>query len=264
MTHPLVPAFDFIESPALGVSPLAHYERTESSVTLGLAGSGSIEVTKEGITVLAPDAQSCARTTARLGEWARAQWLAANGFFVVRGASVGYRRQAIALVGGSRCGASVLALVLSRRGWGLISDGLVVIDADGVVRSLNPCVTLDSEAISGLPPEVHRESLSSGRDRVLVTTNGHPDASLGGLVFMRVQQSLIALAFEQVPFDHAAILALESCSIRALFGDSAVVPVLTDVPSWRLARPVVAAGREACSPPELAARLMDAIPVVVS
>jgi hypothetical protein len=182
----------------------------------------------------------------------------------VRGAALGNRSQAVVLAGGSRCGASVLALVLSRRGWGLISDGLVVIDADGVVHSLSPGVTLDSEVVSGLPSEVHRESLKSGRDRVVVTTNGHPDAPLGALVFMRVQQSLTALAFEQVPFDDAAVVALEACRIPALFGDSVDVPDLYDVPSWRLARPVITMEHEACSPPELAARIMAAIPSVVT
>ena len=264
MTYPLIPAFDFIEAPAPVDSPLAHFERTESSVTLGLAGSGSIEVTRAGITVFAPDAHGFTRTTVRLGEWAQAQWLASNGYFVMRGAALGYRDQAVVLVGGSRCGASVLALVLSRRGWGLISDGLVVIDAERIVRSLCPNVTLDSEVIIGMPSEVHRESLNSGRDRVVVTTNGHPDAPLGALVFMRVRQSLTALAFEQVPFDHAAVLALEANRIRALFGDSVDVPERCDVPAWRLARPVFTSVREACSPPELASRVMVAIPTMVN
>ena len=136
------------------------------------------------MTVFAPDAHGFTRTTVRLGEWAQAQWLASHGYFVVRGAALGYRGQAVVLVGGSRCGASVLALVLSRRGWGLISDGLVSIDSGGVVHSLSPSVTVDSEVVSGLPLEVHRESLNSGRDQVVVTTNSHPDAPLGALVSM--------------------------------------------------------------------------------
>jgi len=259
MNPPLLPAFGYIESPAPLLAPLADYEVSDEHVRLGLYGSGSIEVTTTGISVLAPDSLGYRRTIDRLGEWAQAQWLAAQGFRVMRGAVVARQGKAVALIGGSRCGASVLALVLSRRGWGLISDGLVVMDAHGCMRALDPSVTLDIEATLGLPADVPVAPLTTGRDRVKVSTTGHSDAELGSYVFLRVKQSLNQLAFERLPYSAAAANALDENRIPSLLGSAPPPFPIFEAPTWRIARPVASADSQSYSPPALAAMLMSAM-----
>lgn len=256
MSHPFLPKIEFVEAPAPPAGPLAAYEISGECVRLGLTGSGTIEVTPSGISVLAPDALGYQRTIDRLGEWAQAQFLAARGFRVMRGAVLARQGRAIALVGDSRSGASVLALVLSRRGWGLISDGLVIMDESGVVRALEPTVTLDAEATVGLPAGVPITRIATGRDRVRVTTAGHPDAKLGAYVLLRVQQSLTQLAFERVPFTAAA---LEDCRIPPHLTAAHPAPPIVEAPCWRIARPVFSAHPELFAPPTLAAMVMSAI-----
>lgn len=259
MILPLRPAIGFVQAPAPSPGPLADYQVSGERVRLGLAGCGSIEVTRTSIFVLAPDALGYQRTIDRLGEWAHAQFLAAQGFRVMRGAVVARRGRAIALVGGSRCGASVLALILSHRGWGLVSDGLVIQDTHGFLRALDPTVTLDTEATVRMPPEVLMTHLTTGRDRVKVTTTGHPDAEIGAYVFLRVRQSLTQLEFAAVPFTSAAADALEDYRISSLLPGSAPPPPIVQAPCWRVARPAFSAHPEASTPPMLAALLMSSI-----
>ena len=259
MNTPLLPTFEFVEAPAPPFAPLAAFEICNESVRLGLFGSGSIEVSREGISVLAPDALGYQRTIDRLGQWAQAQWLATHGLRVMRGAVVARQGKAVALIGGARCGASVLALVLSRRGWGLVSDGLVVIDAHGMLRALEPVVTLDTEATIGLPEDVPITKLTTGRDRVKVSTTSHGDAELGAYVVIRVLQSLNQLAFERVPFTTDTRSALEGYQIAPLLGSEHRSPPIVEAPTWRIARPVVSADPHSHTPPVLAALLTSAL-----
>lgn len=259
MTPPLVPSFTYIEASAPLLEPMAAYEVSDEAVRLGLAGSGSIEVTRTGISVLAPDSLSYERTIDRLGEWAQGQWLAAHGFRVMRGAVVARHGKAMAIVGGHRCGASVLALVLSRTGWGLISDGLVVLDKFGYLRALDPTVTLDAEATVGMPPDVRIVPLTTSRDRVRVTTSGHHDTELGAYVFLSVKQSLHQLIFGQVPFAEGVSTALEDFRVRSLLASAALPPPIVEAPVWRIARPMFSPDPLSSSPLTLAAMLTSAM-----
>jgi hypothetical protein len=259
MNLSLLPTFHYTEASAPPLSPLAEFEQSEGSVRLGLAGSGSIEVTRTGINVLAPDLLAYQKTIDRLGQWAQGQWLTAQGFRVLQGAAVARNGKAIVLIGGPRCGASLLALVLSRRGWGLISDGLVVIDKNGIVRALDPVVTMDAEATLGLPPEVSITRSTTGRARVKVTTTGHSDAELSVYVFMRVQHSLNSLAFAQITFTSEARRTIERNQIPSFLVPRNPAFAIVEAPVWRIARPVSSPDPFAYSPPVLASLLTTAL-----
>jgi hypothetical protein len=259
MNTPLLPSFEFVEAPAPQFAPLAAFEICDESVRLGLSDSGSIEVSREGINVLAPDALGYQRTIDRLGQWAQAQWLATQGLRVMRGAVVARQGKAIALIGGARCGASVLALVLSRRGWGLVSDGLVVMDNHGILRALEPSVTLDAQATIGLPEDVRITKLTTGRDRVKVSTMSHGDAKLGAYVVIRVLQSLNQLDFERVPFHADTRSALEGYQIASLLDTELLSLPIVEATTWRIARPVVSPNPHSYTPPALAALLTSAL-----
>lgn len=257
MTSLRIPPIEWVKSPAPTRQPLAHFERTPTSVELGLAGFGIVRVTSDAIQVLAPDEVARHHTVDRLGEWGRAQWLTAQGFMVTRGACVASEGKAVVLLGSARCGASVIAFILSRRGWGLVSDGLVVIDSEHRVRALEPEITLDANAISELPPEVPRFTLATGRDRVRLPTAHHPDADLGAYVFLKVKHSATERTFTHTGFDSTATSVIEKCRIHRLFGEARSPIPAPPADFWTLTRPTFLTDPDSYSPPALASLLIQ-------
>jgi hypothetical protein len=221
---------------APAAQPLAHWSTEAGRLTLGLAGLGSLRVSREVVEVLAPDEASRARIWVRLGEWATAQWAALHGYFVVRGAVVARDGRAFAITGGVRCGASLVALVLARRGWGLVSDGLVIIDTDLTARALSPEITVDPAPVSGLPADLIEPVVQAGRPRVRVAVTGHPDAPVSGTVLLT--RSFQARGLTVVcPADlDEAVTALHSLAIHCALTESGPVSP-PRLPWWRAHRP---------------------------
>lgn len=215
---------------------LAQWSNADGHLTLGLPGLGSVRVSREGLAVLGPDPTSRARTWARLGEWATAQWAVARGCFVVRGAVVARDDQAFAITGGVRCGASLLALVLGQRGWGLVSDGLAVIGPDLVALALEPEVTVDADSVRGLqsaPPAPVREA---GRPRVRVRLPGHSGARVTGLVVLTRSHRATGLTVTAPADLDRAGDTLRATAIRCDLPGVTLAPPPV-LPGWRVHRP---------------------------
>jgi hypothetical protein len=256
MTWPEIPAFEFLESPAPSHDPLAHYERTETHVTLGIPRLGSIRVTHHSITVMAHDFQIYEEVRDRIGEWAQAQWYGAQGFRVMAGAAVGFQGNAVVIVGDPRCGASSLAYCLSQSGWGLISDGLVVVDHEGAVLAKDAAVTLDRHSVVALSADVSRSTLKTRRERIRIETNGHPRARIGSYIFLGVNRRAENLVLERVNFDSSTAQALDSYRIHPLLQPLRDVAPVSVASAWLLARPLVGEHLENFDPQMLSATLV--------
>jgi hypothetical protein len=256
MKHPKIPLFEFLEAPAPPQNPMAHYERSETHVTLGIPRLGSIQVTHHSITVMAPDFQKCEDIRDRIGEWAQAQWYAAQGYRVMRGAAVGIHDTAVVILGDQRCGASSLAYCLSQRGWGLISDGLVIIDDAGIVQATADAVTLDANSAIAETPGASRTKLKTARGRIRIETNGHAEASIGHYVFVGVSRREGDLILNPISFDSSTELALESLRFQPLLTPTKSVAPISPGKAWLMARPLAGVDLTPFMPPELAAALM--------
>lgn len=170
--------------------PLAPFRRTEDSLTLGVADLGSITVDARAITVRGPDEESRGAVWDRLGVWAEAQWYARHGFMVIRGAAVAREGRGVVLAARSQQGASITAAQMTDLGWGIVSDGIVVLGQDGTLLSRRPLVHLDSEAAERLYPLAPRVPLAAGRPRTAVELPSHDDAGLADVVLMSVDNSV--------------------------------------------------------------------------
>lgn len=221
---------------APGPSPLAHWSNDADGLTLGLPGLGSIRVSADVVEVLAPDEQARARTWARIGDWATAQWAAAQGWFVVRGSVVARDNRAFAITGGVRCGASLVALVLSQRGWGLVSDGLVVIGPERTAVALGSEITVDPEPVAELAARLRLPLTEAGRPRVRIPVSGHPSAPLSGVVLLTRSFRAGGLTVTRPEDPAEAAVALRALAIRCGVTDTAP-PSAPLVPWWRVHRP---------------------------
>ncbi len=253
------PPVSWLESPAPQKSPIAQWKRSHTSLTLGLPELGSIRVSADGIEVLAESEINAEATYTRLGEWARAQWFIRHGFMVLRGAAIARDGQVVILAGTPRCGASVLAYVMSRNGWGLISDGLTVIDPQGNALSTSPQVIIDVDAGQALPPEVTRTYPPSGRERMVLEATGHGDAAVSAFVLLRVRAGLTRLVFDEIADIEKARDAVLQLTIHGQIPGTSSGFSLPDWHTWRLTRPIASNPhmQEEFTPPAIA-RLLSA------
>lgn len=167
-----------LEAAAPARGPLPFWEASPGEVTLGLADVGSIRVTPEMITVLAPDPDAARRTWDRVGTWAQGQWHAMAGELVLRGACVARDGRALAIVGAPRTGTSLTALQTFRHGFRLLRDGIVVI-RDGVALAQDdPRGAIDREAAEVLFADLPCTPRATDRPRVDVEVPSAPDTPL--------------------------------------------------------------------------------------
>jgi hypothetical protein len=179
-------------------SPVALWLVDSSSVTLGIPELGTVTVSADRIIVRGPDAQAREAAWTRLRGWAIGQHFTAQGYRVLPGCVVARNGRAVALTGSTRSGASVLGLQLTRHGWGLVSDGVAVIDADGICRALHPRATLDRKPAESLFADYPQEKAASGRDRSVVHAPAHADARLSAIVPMQVKDALELLSINLI------------------------------------------------------------------
>lgn len=217
---------------------MAPYEASVDRVMLGLGGLGHVAVDPDGITISGPDEAARAALWDRLGDWARGEWFAAQGYIVLRGAAVARDGHGVVLTGGSRCGASITGLVMCLRGWSLLGDGIVVIDDEGVVESTRPEVVADADAVAPLPDTLPRRALSTGRPRVAVAVPGASSSPMTHLVRLQPLSAASTVRLHAIPPDGSLCDAVASGIIRPALASMA--PSLDDLPrphAWRLLRP---------------------------
>jgi len=169
-------------SPAPFAAPIGLLDNEGDLIRLGVPELGSVEVNTHGIRVIAPDPERIEQTWCALGAWARSQWLMTRDLCVMRGTAVAKDGAALVLLGELSVGVSVTAAQLTRHGWGIVSDGLVVIDAEGTVLSTQPnkpdesTVRVDSIVAERLFADMPSRQIASLRDRKEITLPGHGDA----------------------------------------------------------------------------------------
>jgi hypothetical protein len=103
----------------------------------------------------------------------------------------------LVLRGDSGVGVSVTAAQLTRHGWGIVSDGIVVIDAIGRALSSEPTVRIDTFVAERLFPEVLRIEVPSIRERSHLTFPGHDDAEVTHYAGIVVRDSAPGLSVSQ-------------------------------------------------------------------
>ena len=235
MPAPVVPV-RHVHGDAPAAGPLAPFALDQDSVSLGVAGYGMVEVTRTGVRVIGPDEQARQGVWDRLGIWAEAQWHLHQGLFVARGCVIAKNSRCVAITGNSQQGASVTAALLTKSGWGLISDGIIVIDDRGQALMRAPIVTLDSMLVDRLFADSVIESTKAGRPRTRVGVPGHHDATLTDVVTIRVTNAIddvVVTAPDANTQDHARLMPMRSVLRRPT---PASVP--HGVRNWIVARPI--------------------------
>ena len=163
--HPLIRRK---QSAAPEHGPLPYLDIGDEHVSLGLADCGTVTIRATGIDIGAPDDRRAEMTWARLGTWACGQWYAAQGFAVFPGACVAKAGKGVGIVGVSRVGASVTGLQLTRHGFGMVSDGIIVVRGDGSVVSREAGAAVDATVADVLFADYPHRPRPSGRPRTWV------------------------------------------------------------------------------------------------
>jgi len=200
---PEVP-IELITGPAPFAAPIGLLEYDGGLIRLGVPKLGSVEVNAHGIRVIAPDAERIAQTWCALGAWAKSQWFMTRGLCAMRGTVVAKDGAALVLLGGFSVGVSVTAAQLTRHGWGIVSDGLVVIDAQGNALSSEPgepTVRIDSIVAERLFADMPSRKIPSMRDRKEITLPGHGDAKVAYYVGMRIRESATGISVNRAILD---------------------------------------------------------------
>lgn len=216
--------------------PLPHFSATDVQVSLGFPEIGTVSVSCDGVTIASPTELAWDAAWNRLGHWASAQWFLFHGYLVLPGAVVEKNGQAVALVGATRVGASATALQLTRNGFGVVSDGIVVVSPEGTIVPRSSEVTLDRELAEILFRDYPTRDLDSGRDRVAVEGPGGADSVLAAFAYLTLNSAVedISVSRQSEPN-----FVLESLSIRPLFL-KAPAPleswVIPEIPLWKFSR----------------------------
>ena len=171
-------------------SPLAGWECDGSEGVLTLPCLGVARLSADGIVLDVPDESAAAALWARIGDWASAQVLQARGIVVFRGAAIARDEQVVVIAGTPRCGASMSALIATRRGWGLVADGYVAIDAERRILNRSDCVVVDSHTLTQLPQDVPRRDLPTKRPRTAVTVETHEGGTMTDVILFSRMQGL--------------------------------------------------------------------------
>jgi len=207
---------------------------------------------------MAPDLQKCEEVRDRIGEWAQAQWYAAQGYRVMSGSAVGIQGTAMVIVGDPRCGASSLAYCLSQNGWGLISDGLVIADDEGTVLATESAVRLDLNSVISHPSDEAFSRLKTGRERIRIETTGHTAARIGHYVFLGVNRQAANLSLTRVAFDDNTARALDSHRIHSHLKPIKDVADVAVASVWLLTRPLTEDALGSFGPQMMSSTLLTA------
>lgn len=192
--------------PAPIASPIGLLENEGDLIRLGVPELGSVEVSTQGIRVIAPDTVQIEQAWCALGAWAKSQWLMTRDLCVMRGTAVAKDGAALVLLGELGVGVSVTAAQLTRHGWGIVSDGLVVIDDQGTVLSTQvnkhnedneSTVRVDSFVAERLFADRPRRQSKSIRDRVEITLPGHGDAKVAYYLGIGIRQSAASISINR-------------------------------------------------------------------
>ena len=176
--------------PAPIAAPLGLLQMQSGIIRLGVPELGSVEIEASGIRVVAPSDTLLDHTWSALGAWATAQWLMTRGLCVMRGSAVAKDGKALVLLGESRVGVSVTAAQLTRHGWRIVSDGLVVINSEGQVLSTGSSVRLDTMVAERLFADAPIRRVASIQDRMEVSLAGHDDAALAFYLGINLRASV--------------------------------------------------------------------------
>ena len=244
-------------------SPLAGWECDGRGGVLTLPCMGVALLSADGIVLEVPDEGAAAALWARIGDWASAQVLQARGIVVFRGAAIARDDQVAVIAGTPRCGASMSALIATRRGWGLVADGYVAIDAERRILNRSDYVVVDSHTLTQLPANVPRRDLPTKRPRTAVTVDSHDGGTMTDLIlFSRMQGlptvtigtpergSLLEKLLDNVTFDRSLPAAAPA--------PSSVIAGLPDARIVKFVRPLAIRpdhGPE-CTPPGIAAAMI--------
>jgi len=199
MPAPEVP-IERINGPAPLASPMGLFENEGDLIRLGVPGLGSVRVSSNGIQVIAPDSDLIEKTLCAIGSWASAQWLMTRGLCVMRGTVVAKQGSALVLTGRWGVGASVTAAQLTRHGWGVVSDGIVVIDDAGrslSIEAKGSTVRIDSLVAEGLFADLPSRHIASTRDRKEITLPGHGDAKVAYYVGIGIRESASVISINR-------------------------------------------------------------------
>jgi hypothetical protein len=176
------------------------FENEGDLIRLGVPWLGSVQVSSKGIQVIAPDSDLIEKTLCALGSWASAQWLMTRGLCVMRGTVVAKQGSALVLTGGWGVGVSVTAAQLTRHGWGIVSDGLVAIDAEGSALRIDAqesTVRIDSLVAQGLFADLPSRHIASTRDRKEITLPSHGDAKVSYYVGIGIRESAAGISINR-------------------------------------------------------------------
>ena len=189
--------------PAPFAAPIGLLDNEGDLIRLGVPELGSVEINAHGIRVIAPDTERIDQTWCALGTWARSQWFMTRDLFAMRGTVVAKDGAALVLLGEIGVGVSVTAAQLTRHGWGIVSDGLVVIDAEGRALSTQPnkpdesTVRVDRIVAEQLFADVPSRQIASLRDRKEITLPGHGDARVGYYLGIGVRLSAAGISINR-------------------------------------------------------------------
>jgi hypothetical protein len=181
-------------------SPIGLLENEGDLIRLGVPELGSVEVSAHGIRVIAPDNDRIEKTWYALGAWASSQWFMTRGLFSMRGTVVAKQGCALVLSGKLGVGVSVTAAQLTRHGWGIVSDGLVAIDAEGSALRIDAqesTVRIDRIVAEGLFADMPSQQVASTRDRKEITLPGHGDAKVAYYVGIGIRESAAGISINR-------------------------------------------------------------------
>jgi len=191
MPAPDVP-IERITGPAPLKAAVGLLENEGDLIRIGVPDLGSVEVSAIGIRVIAPDNDQIEKTWCSLGAWASAQWYMTRDLFTMRGTVLAKQGRALVLSGRLGVGVSVTAAQLTRHGWGIVSDGIVLIDARGSALSIDakePTVRVDRIVAEGLFSDMPSRRIASMRDRKEISLPGYGDARVSYYVGIGIRES---------------------------------------------------------------------------
>lgn len=233
---------------------------------MGFPEIGTVSVSFDGIELASPTELAWDAAWTRLRHWACAQWFLFQGFLVLPGAVVEKNGQALAIIGSTRVGASVTALQLTRHGFAVVSDGVVVLSAEGNVVTRSAEVSLDKELADILFKDYPTRALLSGRERVAVTGPEGRDSVVGAFAYLSVHSAVEDISVFRESEPRAV---LDRLAVRPQFLHAPppmTTAMMLEVPFWRFSRnpPESMDHLESVGPQALSAIISDTVAGAIS
>ena len=186
---------------------------------LYLSGRGSVRADSEAVTITVADESSRPELAALADNWGRTLWLALNGVFSFHGTTMERDGFGLALLGDSRVGCSMTAMVLASEGWSLIADGeCAVRTEDDSVVAVSTARDLEVDTAMTVMSTMRwpSEPRTSGRARSAIAIPRSPSTcSLSAIIELRLARSISSPAV--VPAERSEVGAAgtlrECCSV---------------------------------------------------